>query len=120
MTFNKGTVPLVNVSASAPPLDWSLAPGAVSTRRMSLAELVVGTPGAVVSVDLEEDLVRWLAAIGIGRGDRVTVLRAAPFGGPIHLRTHTGGEFAVDRSLARSIQLEAVKPARNEEQKGAA
>ena len=45
------------------------------------------------------------------------MLRAAPFGGPIHLRTHTGGEFAVDRALARSIHVE---PERAQEQKGAA
>jgi ferrous iron transport protein A len=70
----------------------------------------------VIAVALEPEILRWLAAIGIGRGDRVTVLRRAPFGGPIHLRTHTGGEFAVDRALARSIHLdgEVGRPANAE------
>lgn len=69
----------------------------------------------VVGVSLEDDLSRWLAAIGVGRGDRVTVLRRAPFGGPIHVRTHTGGELAIDRALALAIRVE-----RAGEPKGAA
>lgn len=115
MTFNKTTLPLVTVRASVSPFDW--ADSSDATGHTTLADLRLGSPGKVVAVDLEDDLLRWLSAIGIGRGDRVTVLRAAPFGGPIHLRTHTGGEFAVDRALARSIHVE---PERAQEQKGAA
>lgn len=72
--------------------------------------------GMVLSVGLEDDLVRWLAAIGVGKGDRLTVLRRAPFGGPIHVRRHGGGEVAIDRTLASSV---AVEPLRLGEPKGA-
>jgi len=74
----------------------------------SLAGLLPGSAGLVLAVELEDDLTRWLAAIGIACGDRVEVLRRAPFGGPIHLRTHAGGEFAVDRSLALQIHIAPV------------
>jgi ferrous iron transport protein A len=107
----------VIASASSASLDWEASAAPASGPLPSLAALELGVVGAVVLVDLEEDLMRWLAAIGIARGDRVTVLRRAPFGGPIHLRTHTGGEFAVDRSLALRIHVE---PARAEGSKGAA
>lgn len=73
---------------------------------MTLSSLPPGKSAAITRVSLEADLVRWLEAIGIGAGDRVTVLRRAAFGGPIHVRTQAGGEFAVDRTLAASIQLE--------------
>lgn len=72
----------------------------------SLASLETGRTGAVVEVSLEDGLRRWLEAIGIGCGDRITVLRRAPFGGPLHVRTHTGGEFALDRGLARCIHID--------------
>ncbi len=117
----------MTVSASAPLLDWDLArparaeaaPSQITrAETTSLAQLQPGTVGAVVDVALDADLAGWLEAIGIGRGDRVEVLRRAAFGGPIHLRTHTGGEFAVDRALARCIRVEAS--AAGEEKKGAA
>jgi len=101
-------------------VDWNVSPpaparasvrdgrGAVTTGTpAALAALPPGTSAAVVRVALEGELVRWLEAIGIGAGDRVTVLRRAAFGGPIHLRTQAGGEFAVDRTLAASIHVEA-------------
>lgn len=78
---------------------------AVARVQTALASLAPGESASVVSVALEVEIVRWLEAIGIGAGDRVTVLRRAAFGGPIHLRTQAGGEFAVDRVLAASIYL---------------
>jgi ferrous iron transport protein A len=62
-----------------------------------------------VEGDLEAQA--WLAAVGIGCGEGVTVLRRAPFGGPLHVRTGTGGEFAIDVTLARTI---LVAPGREE------
>lgn len=75
--------------------------------RPCLSALAPGRAASVVVVSLDAHLVRWLEAIGIGAGDRVTVLRRAAFGGPIHLRTQTGGEFAIDRALAANIHVEA-------------
>lgn len=105
----------MTVSAPAPLLDWHVAPSAraetagAAIETTSLAALEPGGAGAVVDVSLDADLTSWLEAIGIGRGDRVEVLRRAAFGGPIHLRTHTGGEFAVDRGLAKAIRVEALR-----------
>lgn len=47
----------------------------------------------------------WLRAIGLGEGVEVTVLRRAPLGGPLHVRVSGGAELAVDRELARNIDL---------------
>ena len=36
------------------------------------------------------------------------VLRRAPFGGPVHVRTSSGGEFALDRRIALAIEVVAA------------
>jgi ferrous iron transport protein A len=68
-----------------------------------LASIAPGDSAVIASLELEPDMAAWLSAVGIGRGERVTVLRRAAFGGPIHVRTAAGGEFAIARSLARAI-----------------
>jgi ferrous iron transport protein A len=68
-----------------------------------LATLAVGRSARVVRLALEDDLAAWLRAVGVAEGERLTVLRRAAFGGPIHVRTASGGEFALNRALARSI-----------------
>jgi ferrous iron transport protein A len=55
------------------------------------------------SLDVEPDAKAWLAAIGLAHGEAVTVLRRAAFGGPLHVRTASGGEFAVGREVAKKI-----------------
>jgi ferrous iron transport protein A len=70
-----------------------------------LAFLAPLAEAQVASVDLEAEERAWLAAVGIAVGERVTVLRHAAFGGPIHVRTAAGGEFAVGRSLAERIMI---------------
>ena len=75
----------------------------------SLAALVPGMEGVVTAIALEPDLAAWVAAVGIRVGERLTVLRRAIFGGPIHVRTQAGGEFALARSLAHAIAV-AVRP----------
>lgn len=73
-----------------------------------LATLAPGQSAVVTSVDVEADMAAWLAAVGIACGDRITVLRRGAFGGPIHLRTAAGGEFAIARSLACSIATSPI------------
>jgi Fe2+ transport system protein FeoA len=70
-----------------------------------LASIPLGTHARVVRLDLDDELRDWLAAVGIGVGERIVVLRRAVFGGPLHLRTGTGGEFALNRALARMILI---------------
>jgi len=72
-----------------------------------LAAIAPGESALVTELHLEPDVAAWLHAVGIGMGERITVLRRAAFGGPIHVRTSVGGEFAIARSLARAI---ATKP----------
>lgn len=79
---------------------------------MSSAHLGSATIGArvkVTAVDLEEDAAAWLSAVGLDAGEEVTVLRRGALGGPLHVRTASGGEFAVARELAQKIAVEPVE-----------
>ncbi len=63
----------------------------------SLAHIAIGEEAIVC------ELAAWLRAVGIGEGDSVSVLRVGAFGGPLHVRNSVGGEFALNRQLAKSI-----------------
>lgn len=52
----------------------------------------------------------WLRAIGLCEGVVVTLLRRAPLGGPLHVRISTGAELAVDRQLARHVEVDESRP----------
>jgi ferrous iron transport protein A len=73
---------------------------------MTLDALPNRTTGRIRAIHLAAAGLGWLRAVGIFEGERVTVLRRAVFGGPLHLRTGCGGEFALDRGLAASIDVE--------------
>jgi ferrous iron transport protein A len=72
----------------------------------TLDEAAVGVSARVDAVALEPELSAWLAAVGIAKGETVVVLRRAAFGGPIHVRIGSGGEFAVARTLAHAITID--------------
>lgn len=92
------------------PFDAALATSPSEGGAANLSALGVGDSAEVVALTLEADLAAWLRAVGISEGERVTVLRRAVFGGPIHVRTSSGGEFALQRSLAASILTRAASP----------
>jgi ferrous iron transport protein A len=69
----------------------------------SLAHIAIGEEAIVCELALESELAAWLRAVGIGEGDSVSVLRVGAFGGPLHVRNSVGGEFALNRQLAKSI-----------------
>lgn len=69
----------------------------------TLAALTPGKQVVVQRLSLDGETAVWLRALGIGEGEQLCVLRRAAFGGPIHVRTSAGGEFAVDRSIAAAI-----------------
>ena len=71
----------------------------------SLAGVRVGDSARVVALEMEGDFGEWLRAVGIHEGEEVIVLRRGLFGGPLHVRTGAGGEFALNRGLARSIRV---------------
>src|SRR5437879_5190530 len=74
---------------------------------LTLAAIDLARPAVVVALEIEDEMRAWLRAVGIREGERVTVLRRAVFGGPIHVRTSSGGEFALNRQLAKAIVLRA-------------
>jgi len=74
----------------------------------TLDAIALGAYARVVALRLEDDMVAWLRAVGIAEGEEIVLLRRAAFGGPIHIRTSTGGEFALARSLARAIGVHLV------------
>lgn len=76
------------------------------SRRLPLSDVALGGAGRVAEIALEPREADWLRAVGLFEGSHVVVLRRAPFGGPLHLRTGSGAEFAVDRDLARAVALE--------------
>ncbi len=65
-------------------------------------------PVKVSKIRLGEEEAAWVRAVGIFEGETVEVLRAAIFGGPLHVRTGSGGEFALDRALAAAIDVEPL------------
>ena len=71
----------------------------------SLASAAIGACVRIVAARLEDDVTAWLAAVGLHEGEEVTVLRRAAFGGPLHVRTAAGGEFAVAKELALRLEV---------------
>ncbi len=90
----------------------SPAPSSSSARDTSahtLADCVDGREARIVRVEgpaVEGPVAAWLAAVGLAPGELVRVLRRAPFGGPLHLRTEAGAEIAVAEEIARSMLVE--------------
>ncbi len=62
---------------------------------------------AITALRLAPAEAAWLRAIGLSEGVRVTMLRGAPLGGPLHVRISTGAELAVGRELARHVEVDA-------------
>lgn len=60
---------------------------------------------AIIALRLSPGEAAWLRAIGLSEGVRVTMLRGASLGGPLHVRISTGAELAVDRELARHVEV---------------
>jgi ferrous iron transport protein A len=86
----------------------SAAQPSASAGHAGETKLIEATPGErvrIVHLAQEAEHAAWLRAVGMHEGAEVTVLRKAPFGGPIHLRSSDGGEFAIHRDLARCIQV---------------
>jgi len=83
---------------------------------MTLADAAIGRPVRIRAVTLERDDAAWLDAVGLSQGEELVVLRRAILGGPVHVRTSSGGEFCVARELARHIELTVVSE--SEQDKG--
>lgn len=82
-----------------PDADLNLAP---SELRM-LAELEPGEQATIRRVpDADAELLKYLASLSLVPGETVTLLEAAPFGGPVSVLAR-GAEHAISRELAQRI-----------------
>ncbi len=72
---------------------------------MKLLDLPLGTSARVTALVLDAAGARRLRAVGVFEDEAITVLRRAPFGGPVHVRTSSGGEIALDRRIALAIDV---------------
>jgi ferrous iron transport protein A len=73
---------------------------------MNLDRLPIAASARVVALKLDAAEARRVRAIGVFEDEAIVVLRRAPFGGPLHVRTSSGGEFALDVRIARAIEVE--------------
>ena len=78
---------------------------------MNLADLPLDTSARIASLALDAAIARRLRAVGVFENESIVVLRRAPFGGPLHVRTSSGGEFALDRRIAFAIEVEEAAEA---------
>ncbi len=85
----------------------------------NLSCMGIGDTAWVIALALEDEMAAWLRAVGVGEGECITVLRRAALGGPIHVRTGSGGEFALHRTLARSVILRAVSKSERDRESAA-
>jgi ferrous iron transport protein A len=73
---------------------------------MSLLDLPLASSARVIALKLDEAQASRVRAVGVFEDEAIVVLRRGSFGGPIHVRTSSGGEFALDRSIAGAIEVE--------------
>ncbi len=79
-----------------------------SARATTLARLELLQGARIRALRLGEAELDWIRAVGLFEGERLCVLRRAVWGGPLHVRTASGGEFALDRRLAARIDVETA------------
>lgn len=75
---------------------------------IALSEAPTDRRVTIERIELEGEAGAWLAAVGLHEGEELRVLRRAALGGPLHVRTSSGGEFAVAREVAAQIRVRAV------------
>ena len=73
-----------------------------------LADAHDGRRVRITSVELEGEAAAWIGAVGLHEGEELVVLRRAALGGPLHVRTGGGGEFAVAREVAGQIRVVSI------------
>ncbi len=73
----------------------------------TLAALPPGRSAPITALRLETAEAKPTAGSYGFEGVEVTVLRLAPLGGPLHLRTSSGAELAIERSLAAAVEVQA-------------
>ena len=75
----------------------------------SLDGLCHGEWADVLVVDVPLQEARWLAAMGVHEGARIVVMRRAALGGPLQVRTASGGAFALGAALAQRVRVGCLR-----------
>lgn len=73
---------------------------------MNLADLELHREGRIARLTMAPAAAAYLRAVGIAEGVGVRVVRRAPIGGPLHVQTSSGGDLALDRELARGVEID--------------
>jgi DtxR family transcriptional regulator, Mn-dependent transcriptional regulator len=77
----------------------------VQSKSKRLADLDTGEEATVLRVpDGDGDLLRYLVTLALIPGERLQLIRAEPFGGPLTLRT-SRGEAVISRQLGEQIRI---------------
>lgn len=72
---------------------------------MPLATAPLDVRVTITRVTLDGEAAAWVSAVGLHDGEELVVLRRAALGGPLHVRTGSGGEFAIGREVAERIEV---------------
>lgn len=72
---------------------------------MKLIDLPLASAARIAALAVDSALARRLRAVGVFEDEAIVVLRRAAFGGPLHVRTSSGGEFALNRRIAAAIEV---------------
>lgn len=75
---------------------------------MTLGDLEIDREATIVRLTLAADAASYLRAVGFVEGVSVRVIRRASFGGPLHVRTSSGADVALDRELASGVEVEVA------------
>lgn len=95
------------LTRAGPSLQESDTAPAAGERQYTLLEARIGTPVEVFELLDEAGVGRRLRPMGLGRGDRLRVVRRSSWGGPIVIEI-PGRTIAIGRGVARKIIVRAV------------
>jgi Fe2+ transport system protein FeoA len=73
---------------------------------VTLADLELNRDCRIARLTMAPDAAAYLRAVGIAEGVGIRVVRRAPIGGPLHVHTSSGADLALDRELARGVEIE--------------
>jgi Fe2+ transport system protein FeoA len=73
---------------------------------MTLADLELHRDARIARLTMAPEDAAYLRAVGLAEGMGVRVIRRAPLGGPLQIRTTSGADLALDQELARGVEME--------------
>lgn len=71
---------------------------------MTLDQAAAGTVVQIISFNDGKGVINKLSQMGINKGDKVTIVKSGPLGGPIII-AFKNSEFVIGRGFAKKIQI---------------